>query len=186
MMLKIIIVIGIISSAIYGADIDLEFDKKSTKVMLTSKKSLAFELMKSENSQYNTIIQLTGSNLTRRKVCKREDDIIKCIKYSNGGKLVHIIDIFDTKDVSKVNGEYKKYYTAYIGNKNKYHCPIIVWNEDKFEFVSADNQKICKDELRIKYDGQYKNGQKVGTWTTTDKKGKETDKEFKYSKLRER
>jgi len=172
---------------LFGGDIDmgLEFDKDKTKVVMFGTKNLAMELKK--DNKYSAIVQLTGSNLTRYRVCRRDGDNIICAKYSNGGKLVHKVDTFNINDVSKVNGEYKQYYVAYIENKNRYNCPFVVWDEYNYKFISEDKRAICKDEYRVKYIGNYKNGQKVGTWITKDKKGKVIkEKEYRYSKSRER
>ncbi len=166
-------------------DMGLEFDKDKTKVVFFGKRNLAMELKKDD--KYSAIVQLTGSKLTRYRVCRRDGDNIICAKYSNGGKLVHRVDTFNIDNVSKVTGKYQQYYVAYIGNKNRYDCPFVVWDEYKYKFISEDKRDICKDEYRVKYIGTYKNGQKVGTWITKDKKGRVIkEKEYRYSKLRER
>ncbi len=171
-------------SLLNASEAKLQFDKAVTKVFMMGKKNLAAELI--QDTSLTTVIEVTGSKLTRYKVCQKNGSTIECTTYSSGGKLIQSIDTFDAADVSKVNGPYLQYYTAYIGNRNKYNCPFVVWDEDKAAFVSEDDRPICNDELRLKYKGAYQNGQKVGEWETYDKEGKLTKtQKYKYSKLRE-
>jgi len=158
----------------------LNFNKSETKVMKFGQKNLALAFVKQENSKYNFIVQTTGSNQSRYKVCKRiSGKKIACAKYGNGGKLIHKISYFDLDIYDGKHGNYKQYFTAYIGNKNKYDCPIVVWDNKTSKFISEDKRTICKDEFRIKYDGFYNKGKKSGTWKITDKKGNSKDKQYR-------
>ncbi|MBN2826114.1 MAG: hypothetical protein JXQ76_12360, partial [Campylobacterales bacterium] len=136
-----------VRDVIYKVDYPVTFDKETTRVVNRTR-SLAIKLAK-ESSKIKTMVELTSSKKVRRKICQRESDaLIKCYTFSSGGKILRSVEHFDAKRPKKVNGEYKQYYTAYIGAKN---CPFVVWDSEKYAFVSEDDRPLCEDDFYIKY-----------------------------------
>ncbi|MBN2823677.1 MAG: hypothetical protein JXQ76_00010 [Campylobacterales bacterium] len=155
-----------VREVVYKVDYPVVFDKETTMVFNRTK-SLAIKLAQ-ESAKVKTMVELTSSKKVRRKVCQRDNQAITCYTFSSGGKILRSVEHFDNKRPKKVTGEYKQYYTAYVGGKN---CPFVVWDSEHYTFVSEDDRPICEDDFYIKYIGEYENGKKSGKWITHDNEG---------------